>query len=436
MVLVKSSLFLHSVNVNISNFFDFILNILEKVFKRGDNFRSRFIKFIIRLFKEFKQDKCLIRASSLSYTSLMALIPLTAISFSLFTAFDAFSGVKESAQKSIVNLLVPTRQDEFMVYIDQFLDNSKTMGIIGLLLFAVTSIMLLNRISESFNTIWGSKNRRSFIGKFTSYSSVIVFGTLFIGTSFTITAPIRKFLDGFPEIQFIIRWFFVLSPSIFIFFTFLLMITAIPAGKVKIKSSLLGAFVGTVLWGLARGAFTEGASYVIRMSKIYGSLAVIPIFLFWLYLIWIIIFLSLEISYVHQHNKRWGNGDLKKIPGPIESIELGLAVFLQVAGQFDDGNTYPSAHKIANTLSITEDSVSAILKRFTDADLIYETDEPVRKLFPSRSLNKIMLKDVLRAIIGTCTSTKTSSASETANIFLSAGYDTVGESTVEDFLKQ
>lgn len=402
---------------------------------REDGVRSRFINFIIRLFKEFKRDKCLIRASSLSYTSLMALIPLTALSFSLFTAFDAFSGIKESVQKSIINILVPTRQNEFMVYIDQFLDNSKTMGIIGLLLFAVTSIMLLNRVSESFNAIWGSKNRRSFVGKFTSYSSVIVFGTLFIGTSFTITAPIRKFLDGFPEIQFIIRWLIVLSPSLFIFFTFLLMITAIPAGKVKLKSSFLGAFIGTVLWGLARGAFTEGAGYVIRMSKIYGSLAVIPIFLLWLYLIWIIIFLALEISYVYQHKREWKSADPKIISSPIDSIELGLEVFLHIAKRFDDGNTYPSAHNIANTLSVTEDSVSQIIKRLTEADLVYETDESVRKLFPSRSLNKIMLKDVLGAILGTNPTIKITSASETTKNFLSAGYDIIGARTIEDLLR-
>ncbi len=421
--------------MNISNFFDFILNTFERVFRREDSVRSRFINFIIRLFKEFKRDKCLIRASSLSYTSLMALIPLTALSFSLFTAFDAFSGIKESAHKSIINILVPTRQNEFMVSIDQFLDNSKTLGIIGLLLFAVTSIILLNRISESFNAIWGSKNRRSFIGKFTSYSSVIVFGTLFIGTSFTITAPIRKFLDGFPEIQFIIRWLIVLSPSLFIFFTFLLMIMAIPAGKVKLKSSFLGAFIGTVLWGLARVAFTEGASYVIRMSKIYGSLAVIPIFLFWLYLIWIIIFLALEISYVYQHKIEWKSADPKIISSPIDSIELGLEVFLHIAKPFDDGNTYPSAHNIANILSMTEDSVSQIIKRLTEADLVYETDESVRKLFPSRSLNKIMLKDVLGAILGTNSTIKITSASETTKIFLSAGYDIIGARTIEDLLR-
>lgn len=422
--------------MNKSNFLNFIFVKLNKILKKGKSLWSKLIEFIIKIFKEFNNDKCHILASSLSYTSLLALIPLTALSFSFFTAFDAFSGVKKNIQESVVNLLVPTRQDEFIVYIDQFIDNSKTIGIIGLLLFSVTSIMLLSRISESFNTIWGSKNRRSFIGKFTSYSSVIVFGTLLIGASFTITAPIRIFLNGFPEIQFIIRWLILLSPSIFIFITFLLMITAIPAGKVKLKSSLLGAFVGTILWGLARGVFTEGAGYVIRMSKIYGSLAVIPIFLFWLYLIWIIIFLSLEISYVHQHRKEWNNMDQKKIYIPINSIELGLSVFLYIAKQFNEGNTYPSTRKIATNLFLPEESVNQIIKRFTKENLVYETDESVRKLFPARSLNKIELKDVLKSILGTHTNTKNTSASETAKLFLSAGYEIIGSETVEDLLSK
>ena len=423
--------------MNISNLFGFILDTLEGFSKTGDNIKSGLIKFIIRLFREFKQDKCLIRASSLSYTSLLALIPLTALSFSLFTAFSAFSGIKENAQELIVNLLVPTRQDEFIVYIDQFIDNSRTMGIIGLFLFAITSIMLINRISENFNSIWGSKNRRSFIGKFTSYSAVLVFGTLFIGASFSLTAPIRNFLNGFPEIQFIIRWLIALTPSILIFFTFLLMITAIPAGKVKIKSSLLGAVVGTILWGLARSAFTEGASYVIRMSTIYGSLAVIPIFLFWLYLIWIIVFLALEISYVHQHGRRWGNSNPKNIPGPTERMELGLAVFFIIAQQFDSGNKHSTVSEISSKLYLSEDLVRELLKCFTNTDLVYETDESERKLFPSRSLKKIMLKDVLSAILGSHSvqNVTNEAVSETIRTFLSAGYDTIGRNTVEDFLQ-
>ena len=435
--LVKSSVFLHSKCVNISNFFKPIIDTLERILLSGEKVPAKLIKFIIRLFREFKRDKCLIRASSLSYTSLLALIPLTALTFSLFTAFDAFEGIKDSVQRSLVNILIPTRQDEILVFIDQFLDNSKTMGIIGLLLFAITSVMLLSRISESFNSIWGSKNEKSFIGKFTSYFSVIVFGTLFIGTSFTLTTPLRNFLDSVPEIQFIIRWLVVLFPSIFIFFTFILMITAIPEGKVKLKSSFIGALAGTVMWGIARIAFTEGAGYVIRMSKLYGSIAVIPIFLFWLYLIWIIIFLSLEISYVHQHKTGWDKGDTNKKQQPAEIIERGLAVFYLIANNFDSGNKYYSVSEISSSLSISEELIEQIVDNFISAGLIYKTDETVRKLLPARSLNKILLKDVMKSIMGIQGLLESDVAVyKTTKSFLSAGYKNIGAVTIEDFLNQ
>ena len=423
--------------MNVSSFFGYIINTLERVIKYCDNFRSKLLQFIFRLFKEFKKDQCLIRASSLSYTSLLALIPLTALSFSLFTAFDAFEGIKDTIQIALVNILIPTRQDEVLIYIEKFLNNSKTMGIIGLLLFTITSIMLLNRISESFNSIWGSKNKRSFIGKFTSYTAVIVFGTLFIGTSFTITAPIKNFLNGFSEIQFILKWLFILSPSFFIFFTFLMMITAIPEAKVNFKSSLLGAFIGTILWGLARGAFTEGASYVISMSKLYGSLAVIPIFLFWLYLIWIIIFLSLEISYVHQHKNGWEKGDSKEKQYPADIIEKGLAVFYLIASNFDTGEKYFSVSEISLTLSISEELIEQIVQNFVDAELIYETDEAIRQLFPAKSLNKILLKDVMTAIVGSQGHVETEPIVYKAiNNFLSGGYKKLGVITIDDFLNK
>ncbi|MDA3941663.1 MAG: YihY family inner membrane protein [Spirochaetia bacterium] len=423
--------------MNISIFFKPIIDTLERILLSGEKIPAKLMKFIIRLFREFKRDKCLIRASSLSYTSLLALIPLTALSFSLFTAFDAFKGIKDSVQRSLVNILIPTRQDEILIFIDKFLDNSKTMGIIGLLLFAVTSVMLLSRISESFNSIWGSKNEKNFIGKFTSYFSVIVFGTLFIGTSFTLTTPLRNFLDSVPEIQFIIRWLVVLFPSIFIFFTFILMISAIPVGKVNLKSSFIGALAGTVMWDIARRAFTEGAGYVIGMSKLYGSIAVIPIFLFWLYLIWIIIFLSLEISYVHQHKTGWDKGDSNQKQNLSLRIERCLAVFHLIADNFDTGKEYYSVSEISLALSLSEELIEDIVEIFIQAGFIYKTDESVRKLLPSRSLSKIMLKDVIKAIVGDQGLLEYDSAVfETTKAFLSSGYKSIGAITIEDFLKK
>ena len=413
-----------------------LITTLERLLVSGEKLPAKFFKFIAKLYKEFKKDKCLVHASSLSYTSLLALIPLTALSFSLFNAFDAFEGIKDNLQKSIVSILIPTRQDEIMVFINQFLKNTKTMGIIGLLLFTITSIMLLNRISESFNTIWGSKNNRNFIGKFTSYSSVIVFGTIFIGTSFTLTAPIRRFLEGLPNIQFLIRWLVILSPSIFIFFTFFLMITAIPAGKVKFKSSLIGALMGTVLWDLARSAFTEGAGYVIRMSRLYGSLAVIPIFLFWLYLIWIIIFLALEITYVHQ-KKSDLKTDYKNVNlNPREYINTGLIVFFKIAAGFDSGKYY-SASEISSELEIHENIIFELLGIFTKSNLLYETDNGNNNIFPARSLNKILVTDVLQAVIGKDSIYNTDPPGvKLLNTLLKGTYKSIEALNVDDFLKQ
>ncbi|MCF6335680.1 MAG: YihY/virulence factor BrkB family protein, partial [Spirochaetales bacterium] len=130
--------------MNAFNYLDLILKGIKKYFITHKFMKSKPVGFILRVIEEFRKDKCLIRASSLSYTTLLALIPLTALSFSLFTAFDTFSGVKASVQRSMVNLLVPTRQDQLILYIDKFLNNTKTMGIVGLLFFTITSIMLLN----------------------------------------------------------------------------------------------------------------------------------------------------------------------------------------------------------------------------------------------------------------------------------------------------
>ncbi len=216
-----------------------------------------------------------------------------------------------------------------------------------------------------------------------------------------------------------------------------MMITAIPEAKVNLKSSLIGAFFGTILWGLARGAFTEGASYVIRMSKLYGSIAVIPIFLFWLYLIWIIIFLALEISYVHQHYKQMENRDYEKNQTPLQNVELGFSIFMMIAEHFDTGKSYTSVSEISKSLLIAEDSVNNFINNLSSSDLIYIPNESSGKIFPSRSLNKILTKDVLISIMGTETSTEIDdSVSKIIKDFFTPGYEKIGASTIEDYLNQ
>jgi membrane protein len=304
------------------------------------------------------------------------------------------------------------------------------LGIAGLLIFAVTSILLLDSISETFNAVWGSSNRRNFIAKFTSYSSVIVFGTLFIGASFAITNPLHDTLLKFPGELFIIRWFLQLLPSLFIFSTFLLMISAIPAGKVNLKSALIGALCGTVLWDLSRWIFVNSTNYVIKMSIIYGSLAAVPIFLLWLYIIWVIVLGSLEITYVHQYLK---GGSLKIMGGkntPINQILTGIALIISIGMNFKRGKNPYSLAKLAYVNALSVNECMEYIGSFTNHGILYISPDK-KRILPLKDFHALSAKTVLEALIGTA-----EQPVEIAESFLAAGYASIEKITVSDLLQR
>ncbi len=393
------------------------------------------LKFISRVKEEFGKDKCLIRASSLSYSTLLAIVPLSGLIFALFTAFGAFDAVKVNVQNFIVQMLIPTMQTEILSYLNTFIVNSKALGIAGLLIFAFTSILLIDSISENFNAVWQSSNRRNFIAKFTSYSSVIVFGTLFIGTSFAITNPIQTFITRFPKVLFLTRWFMQLLPSVFIFITFLLMITAIPAGKVALKSAFLGALCGTILWDISRWFFVNGTNYALRMSVIYGSLAAIPIFLLWLYIIWIIILASVEITYVHQHQKKHIINLTGKRETPLTAIYQGMDLFVTIAENFMKGKTPFSVSGLAYVNALSVNRCIDYLNQFADGGLLYVSPDK-RIILPLQDLDTIPAAELFRSLIGALykEETSTSRLTNIMNKFFLEGYSSVGNITIRELL--
>lgn len=385
--------------------------------------------------KEIVKDKCFIRASSLAYSSLLAIVPLFALVFALFTAFGAFNQVQTDIKNFIVKMLVPTMHQDFLDYINSFINNSKTLGIAGLLVFAVTSISLIDSISENFNAVWGSSNRRSFIAKFTSYSSVIVFGTLFIGTSFAISHPIRALLSRLPEVLFLFRWVMLLLPSILIFTTFMLMISAIPAGKVRIKSSILGALSGTILWDLARWIFVNGTNYVIRMSVIYGSLAAIPIFLLWLYIIWLVVLSSLEITYVHQYHGNVIRKSITRGMSPSLNIINGLDLFFLIADNFTSGGKPYSVAQLAYIRGLSLTECEKYLKLFSKSDILYVSQDR-KSILPVRDPGSIKAVEILKPLIGYSNKKRKSDtiSEEIFDTFIKAGFASIREVNVKDLL--
>ena len=356
--------------------------------------------FAAGLWREFNRDQCIARASGLAFASLLALVPVTALLFSLFSSLDSFSGIVESIQAFLIRMLVPTKQEEILSSITRFVENTRGLGVFGLLLFLITSVLLLATIQRTFDALWGTASKKNTLKKLATYASVLIVGSFLMSLGLNVTGALASFAGTiFPDDAGWIRDALPRIVAILLLFAALFfMIRFLPAGPVRSKSSLLGAVVGTVLWEIARLIFVFWANYVIRLSVIYGSLAVVPIFLIWLYLAWMIVLLSVEVAYVYQHGGHRAGGRAVWELEPAEVLRCGLGIYLLIAGDFIDGNKPPSTLNLAGRLSLADRDAAYLVGKFVASGLLVQTGE--RGYVPSRALSAISAEEVAGCVFG------------------------------------
>ncbi len=394
--------------------------------------------FLSQLWREFNQDQCPIRASGLAFASLLALVPVSALLFSLFSGFGAFASIVESIQAFLIRILVPTRQEEILTYITRFVENTSGLGVIGLVFFLITSIFLLAGIQRTFDVVWGTVSRRNALRKFATYISILIVGSFLLSIGLNITGILRSSIAKIlpMETGWVPEAFIRAFPALFLFAALFFMIRFIPAGRVASLSALVGAVVGAVLWELARAIFVFWANYVIKLSVIYGSLAVIPIFLIWLYLAWTIVLLALEVAYVHQHRDKrsfrtstWGHE-------PAEMLRCGLELYLLVAREFTSGAKPPSHEYLATYLGIAERDVSLLVRKFQDANLLIPAGEKGHGYVPSRELGAIPAEEVARCVFGTLSEDHDSKPrpGPLFDVMVRGAIDTIRGSSIKDII--
>ena len=404
-------------------------------FFNGPTFQ-RIGRYLRRLTLEFRRDQCPIRAASLAFATLLALVPLSALLFSLFSALGAFSEVLENMQSFLFQQLVPTSQEEITAYIQRFVENTRTLGVAGLLFFLVTAVFLLNTIQSTFDALWGSRARKNSLRRLATYVSVLIVGSFLFSIGLNLAGMFRSLLGGqaVAEIGKTLSVLTGVLPSIFIFLALLLMI---PSARVRFLSALIGAAVGAVLWEAARRIFFFWITYVIRLSIVYGSLAVIPIFLIWLYVAWTVVLFSLEVAFVHQHRQLgWLGKPLEQI-SPAERFLLGLEIYFQIVGRFYRGESPPSINQIARRFSASLSDISFFIDLFREKDLLLLAGKHNDQLVPARSLDKICLQELFRSLFGNPKEAPWQSE-EALSLFESvsgAAVRSLGETSVLEFLK-
>lgn len=250
--------------------------------------------FLIMLWFRVNHDRLTSSSAELAYTTILALVPLITVIFSLLSAFPMFDEISQSLKRLIYSNLVPTASDTIQNYLEQFIANTKKMTFVGIIGLMVTSLLLINSINNALNRIWRTKRKRSFMYNLTMYWTILTLGPILAGSSVAVSSYIfsLKWLSTAASGDLLLSTL----PFIISIVGFWLLYSIIPTESIPFKEAAIGALVAAILFEIGKRAFALYVTSFPTYQLIYGVVSSIPIMLVWIYCSWCIVLFGAEFA--------------------------------------------------------------------------------------------------------------------------------------------
>jgi len=352
--------------------------------------------------KGFNEDKCMQKATALTYYTLFSLVPVLALAFAVAKGF----GFQQNLEQELMNDFSEQQTVLTTVFAsaNTMLDSAKG-GVIagfGMVLLLWSVMKLLGSIENSFNEIWEIRKDRTWVRKITDYLSILLIAPIFVFLSSGMTVMLKSGMTNVLEhVSFLSPASFVLFKIlsfalIWGMFTFLYM--ALPNTKVSFKAAALGAIVGAILFELLEWVYITFQIGAARYNVIYGSLAALPLFLVWVQYSWFIVLFGAELAFANQ------NVDHYELEHDITNISdrykraIALMVANLVVRNFIDGKKALSSMEIAHRLDLPIRLARNVIFEFTETGIFAEVktkDEKVIGYQPGISESKLTVKYII-----------------------------------------
>lgn len=362
-----------------------------------------FLRILSAVFRDIASGLPTLRAMSLVYTTLLSLVPLLAVSFSVLKGF----GVHNQIEPTLLQLFAPLGEKgvQIAAQIIGFVDNIKVgvLGSLGLGLLLYTVISLVKKIESAFNATWRIKSYRSVTQRFTDYLSVIMVGPVLVFTAMGITASVShsEVLTAISAIEPFGTLFAILSklvPYILIIGAFTFIYKLVPNTQVRLKSAFVGALCAGLLWETTGWLFAAFVANSANYTAVYSGFAVLIVFMIWLYLSWMILLIGSTISFYHQHPERVSNRQqILRLSCRLRE-KLALLVMRHVAHSFHHNERYWNTERLAKQLDVASDALVLVLSALEEANIIIRSGAKQADYVPSQSLEHITLMQVLNAV--------------------------------------
>ena len=427
-------------------------------------------RFLFIFFKEFKRDRINLRAAALTYSIVLSLVPMLALSTAVLKGMGAGDQMRQSAYRLIDNLAgeqkttdpltlqkeipepkeltTPTpipepgtktesdiktktgrdfsghlydAVDKVFNYVER--TNFAALGMVGTFLLLIAVLLVINGIEEAMNAIWNVEQSRSIGRKFMNYMALMIICPLTINlgigaTAMLNTPAIAKHLDTFIPLAWMQGLLFKLIPLFLLTATFVILYLFLPNIKVKAKAAWIGGLVGAFGLMAMQKVFILLQVGVANYNAIYGSFATVPLFLLWLHSAWLVFLLGAEVAFTTQHFNNYHANGHRLAPGP----ELALAFDLvnEIYKHFNQ-RLDATLDGLASTTKESIITTDRILQKLTQANLIRTTENQPEAYLPATPATKLKAEEISARLWDVDFAQTSTPGRKLADIFFKAG---------------
>lgn len=378
--------------------FDAAIDRLEERAAEGGRRRERALWYAVRLsgqlFRQWARDRCPQQAASLAFQTILSLVPGLAVALAAMRATGNIDA-ESSFVQFLSEIYIPVDADVIALQLTRWSKNVtfESLGLIGLFTVVVLSFVMFNSLEKIMNHIWRVERRRRLPHKFVVFYATATIGPALVGVGHYNAARLGLTSGLVGAVL-----------SFAVSFTALFLVNFfIPATRVRAKPALLGALVTTVLFEAAKAGFSYYvSSYGFeRYAGIYGAVAIVPVFLIWIYWSWLILLLGAEVAHAAQNfqllervDRRsrlsFENEILSRVNGPVAARLMAA-----VCGAYLRGEKTLSRNVVATQLDLDDDVLVRLTDRLVAADLLLVVEGRSSGLIPARPPSEISLREVL-----------------------------------------
>lgn len=253
--------------------------------------------FVRHIITRAHDNRLKVTAGYLAYVTLLSLVPLVAVMFSVLSAFPVFQKIKDKIEVYVYSNFIPAAGDIVQQNLSEFVDNASKASAIGIAALVVFALLLISTIDKTLNEIWRSKEKRPVIISFSIYWMILTLGPVLLGASLAVSSYLMSltFLDN-ETIGGLLEFVLKRLPLLLSIAAFLMMYMLVPNVNVRLAHALAGAVVAALLFEASKLGFALYIADFASYQAIYGALAAIPILFVWIYVSWVVVLIGAELT--------------------------------------------------------------------------------------------------------------------------------------------